>query len=327
MDQREVARLVGGGEVPHGDGGLGGGVGGGRGVVVPGRARRLVAWGRCSRSPACASPRRSRWSSPGCARTGRSDLWCQRWAFGIFFDVPVLGVDLDPRAPGPGGRSTRPAPRARRPPRGSRATAVVGAAVEALLLLQQGFDGDRHDCLLGSRYTSMPASSRRSSMTSWRIMCRPSSTSLIMSRAPVWNQIRYSSTQRLLVDLPAGRGGVERLRGQGPAPQVEVVGDVLHLGAPVGEGVGLEHVGRDLRARRHDLVDDAGVALERLPGGGQPVVDGHLAHDGDDRRRGCCPGGSARRRSTGSTPRCPPASAGRPARRPRGRRPGRCAGG
>src|SRR3990172_11118576 len=68
--------------------------------------------------------------------------------------------------------------------------------------------------------------------------------------------------QGLVVHFPGRRGRVHGLWRHRPPPDFQVVRRFFRRWTPVREGVRADHVGRDLGAGGHDLVNDAAVSLQ-----------------------------------------------------------------
>ena len=176
VDEREVAALVGGGEVADGHGGLGGRVGGGAGVVVPGRAGGLV--GRVVVVVAeLAHHPEDRGGVAGDVAALPAGLVVPQVRLldplrrPYFVDTVTASRSIFCTISSPWLSSSSSSAR------GSSSDRRSATGLGGRLLAPERLDGNGH--------SSMPSSSRRSSMSSCRIECRPGSTSAIMSRAPV----------------------------------------------------------------------------------------------------------------------------------------------
>src|SRR5574341_935209 len=218
VNDGKVARLVRRGELPHGQTRLRRSVRGGRGVIIPGRAGGLVGRVIVFEAQLAVEPEdRGRIAGDVTALPARLVVpgefegdFLLAPEFRHHFDVRLWHALDDPLALGFQLEDV--------------CVEILRRVFRLALELARGFGvhrivGDKTGCgchrvarvlstlcparsvslAVGAKsrnrrtYKSYPASSNFSSITSFRIMCRPSSTSAIMSLTPVLCQIKYSS--------------------------------------------------------------------------------------------------------------------------------------
>src|SRR5579875_1055756 len=185
------------------------------------------------------------------------DLWCHRWPRGIFFTFPYLvstsmwssGTRWTVHSPACSNSNTRLWKSMERPS-GSRSNLrfLVSSTLTGSALTV------RYPPLRGA-LPSLPRGS-----------CEGRVDLLDHRQRACFEPYQVELDQGAFGHRPARRSGVVGLRRQCSPPEIQVHRDVFDLRSPVGKGVRLEHVGRDLGPGGHDLVDDPRIPFEGLLG-------------------------------------------------------------